>query len=609
MDATVVDPASARKLFDLSIRLFMTNQSKCALVRSSLVAAALLAVSLSCFSQQEISRSQQADAAYRAGQAAFAHQDFEVAERDFEKAVRLAPAMEQGHGALGAVLLRLGRYNDAVRELETAFAMLKTDSIAQTNLALAYLQAGEPTKAVSQFAALEAQAKIQKRTLPSYVLSNYAHALVATGNLDQAAAKMKTAIFVAPREAALHDDLGSIYAQQKQWSSARQEFAAAVHINPSLANAHLHLGLAMQALGQPDGLKELARGSQLAPENNAVAFEYAKALTNSGQDDAAIPVLQGILSRNPNAIDAIYELALALQRSNRASESVDLFNRVIVVQPENAPAMTNLGMALAQMQRAKDAVPVLQRAVALAPDSVIAHQDLAAAFVQLNQFSDAVTELRAALKLAPDLPQLHYNLGLAFKMQDDPSNAVPELETAEKLDPHQPEAPLVLGLLYMQTGRYEDAARELKTSLTLCPQNGDGWATLGSVYNKLDRLPEATEALQEAIQQLPHSPDPRLTLAGVMVKQNKPSEAAELRKQAADLMRTNMNSQRAEVATNAGNSLLKNGDLAGAATQFQEALSYDSKYSGAHEGLARVYDAKGDKIAAAAERQKAILKP
>lgn len=157
----------------------------------------------------------------------------------------------------------------------------------------------------------------------------------------------------------------------------------------------------------------------------------------------------------------------------------------------------------------------------------------------------------------------------------------------------------------MQAGRYEDAARELKAALTLRAQNGDGWATLGSVYSKLDRLPEATAALEEAIRQSPRQPDPHLTLAAVLVKQNRPAEATEQRKQAAVLMKQNMNRQRAEVATHSAEAQLKSGDLADATVQFNEALSYDTSYAEAHLGLARVYDAQGKKIEAAAERQKA----
>ena len=421
---------------------------------------------------------------------------------------------------------------------------------------------------------------------------------------------MSAAIAAEPRNATFEDDLGSIYARQQRWSDAQPHFAAAAGLAPTLATAHLHLGLAMQAQSSPEALHELARAAKLAPQNNAIDFEYGKALSASGDDTQAINTFRAILARNqkpadPVAIEAAYALALALQRTGQMRESIPLLRTVLAAQPKNPGALINLGMALSQTQQTTAALPILQRAVSLAPNDVVAHQDLAAALVQMNQFADAIVELRAALALAPDLPQLHYDLGFAYKMQDDAANAIPELESAERLDPHQAESPYLLGVLYMQTGRYEDAARELKSSLTLHPQNGDGWATLGSVYSKLDRISEATSALEEAIRQLPQQPDPHLTLAAVLTKQGKSAEATEQRKQAAVLMKQNMNHQRAEVATHSGESQLKSGDLAAATVQFNEALSYDTNYADAHLGLAKIYDAQGKKIEAAAERQKA----
>jgi protein O-GlcNAc transferase len=67
-------------------------------------------------------------------------------------------------------------------------------------------------------------------------------------------------------------------------------------------------------------------------------------------------------------------------------------------------------------------------------------------------------------------------------------------------------------------------------------------------------------------------------------------------------MRSNMNRQRAEVATNAANSSLKNGDLPGAEQRFRDALTYDATYPDAHLGLAKVLDAQGKSVEAAAER-------
>jgi tetratricopeptide (TPR) repeat protein len=564
----------------------------------------------------------QAAAAYRAGQAALSRNDLAAAQAAFEQSLRDAPGAGSGKdpkkepilAALGVVLLRRGEMAAAVHTLEAAHALNKADRNVEGNLAIAYQQVGQPSKAVPLFADLVAGARLSKQPLPSSVRATYARALAATGKLAQAAIEMQAAVEADPNNAALLGDLGSIYAQQKQWPRAERAFRAMVALNPNAAIAHLRLGLAMQAQGEPGALAELAQAAQIAPDDATSQLEWGKALAASGDDRQAIPIFEHILGESvlplqpdadPRILEATSQLAQAYQRTDRVPLAIELFKKVLAVAPDDVAALTNLGLAYSQMQQAKDAVPVLQRAVALAPGSVTAHQDLAAAYVQLSQYADAAEELRAALKVAPDLPQLHYNLGLALKNEDDAAGAIPELEQAEKLDPTAPEPPNLLGLLYLQAGRYAEAARELQTSLRLRPENGDGWATLGSAYNKLDRLPEAVAALQKAIQQLPSQPDPHLTLAAVLTRQNQLPEAAAERKLAATLMRANMNRQRAEVATNSGKALLKGGDLAGAAQQFQDALSYDAQYAEAHLGLASVYDAQGKGADAANERQKA----
>jgi len=547
----------------------------------------------------------QADSDYRAGVAALNRNDLKTAQTDFANVVRLAPSAEQGHSALGAVLVRLGKTSEGIRELEKALSMKPGDSSAQQNLALAYQQSGQSAKALPFFAKVEATAKGEKRPLAISILVPYAQALAGANQFQAATGKMKEAVALEPRNAELQDELGSLYAQRLDWADAEQAFAAAISLKPDFATAHLHLGLTFKAEDKPAVVDELAKAYQLDPKNSVVALEYGRALASAGQDTQAIPVLEQAIKAAPSSITAEYQLALALQRANRLDESVALLNKVAAAEPQNAEVLTNLGMALCQVQKAKDAVPILQKAVKLTPENPTAHQDLAAAFIQLNQVDEAIDQLKAALKIAPNAPQLHYNLGLAYKMQDDATDAIPELEIAEKADPAAHEPPYILGVLYMQVGRYDDAARELNASLKLYPQNGDGWATLGSVYNKLDQLSDAVMALQEAIRQLPQQPDPHLTLAAVLVKQNQPAAATEERRKAADLMRSNMNRQRAEVATNSGNSQMKDGNLDQAILQFREALSFDANYAPAHEGLAMALERQGKTAEAAAERQKA----
>ena len=73
------------------------------------VCFALVSVSHLGYSQPAPEALKQADAAYRAGVAALAQQDLVTAQTDFEQVVRLAPHAEEGHSALGTVLIYRGR--------------------------------------------------------------------------------------------------------------------------------------------------------------------------------------------------------------------------------------------------------------------------------------------------------------------------------------------------------------------------------------------------------------------------------------------------------------------------------------------------------------------
>jgi tetratricopeptide (TPR) repeat protein len=555
--------------------------------------------------QEPPAAASQLDDHYRAGLAAVARNDFQDALKDFQLVVQSAPSAEAGHSALGFVLVRLGRAQEAIPELEKALAIEPSDSSAQMNIAIAYGEGGAPAKAVPYFSKLDAAAHAQGHPLAPLLLAEYAKALAATEQWNAADDKIREAIAADPQNADLHDQYGTLFMQRQNFPAAQQQFAEAARLKPAFAAAHLHLGLAEQAMGRPSSVNELERAYRLAPRDAAIAVEYGKALGLAGHDDQAIPVLRRALELSPKSMPATYQLALAYQRSDRVPDAIALLKKVVAANPRDSSALSNLGLALCQARQAQDAVPFLKKAVSLSPGNVTARQNLVAAYLALGQYDDAIAESRAALRLAPNDAQLHYNLGVAQKMQDDAAHAIPELREAEKLNPAGPEAPYVLGMLYLQAGDNENAAQQLETSLKLRPNNGEAWATLGSVYNSLGKLPEAAAALREAIQRLPDQADPHLTLAAVLEKQDASSEAKAERARAANLMRTHMNLQRAQVATNAAQALLKSGSVPEAIAQFKDALTYDPTYVDAHVGLAAALERQGLLADAATERQKA----
>jgi len=547
----------------------------------------------------------QADADYRAGVAALNRNDLKTARMKFESVVRLEPEIELGHSALGAVLVREGQWAAGIRELEQALAVKPADDAAQVNLALAYANTGAQAKAVPLFAKAESAARARNAHLPAQTLEVYAKSLAATGQIDGAIARMKEAAAQSGETAQMHADLGSLYAQRKNWSEAEEEFNQALRMDPKSARFHLQLGFMLQAEQKGDPAAEWTKAGALAPNDAQILQAAGKALADAGLDEKAAPILEEALRIEPHSAATAYSLGLVYQRTNRVAEAADLFRKVVQAEPKNAEALINFGLALSQLHRAQEGLPYLERAIACDPSNLTAHQDLAAAYLQVDQVASAITELRTALKLAPDSSKAHYNLGVAYKLEDDAADAIPQLEAAEKLDPSGYEAPYVLGILYNQTARYAEAAQQLETSLKLQGQNGDGWSTLGNVYLKLNEPTEAADALRHAIQQLPDQSDPHLLLANVLVQQGNTTEAAQERKIAADLMRAHMNQQRAEVATNSGKSLMAEGKLDDAIVEFRNAISFDPKYGEAHLELAEALAKQGKTEEAAAERAQA----
>jgi tetratricopeptide (TPR) repeat protein len=549
----------------------------------------------------------QADAAFHAGYAAVQNGDLAAAREDFQRVVQLAPEIPEGHGALGSVLLQLGRPALAVPELEEALAMKPGDRTTQTNLAVAYEETGAYDKSLALFRALDRDAA---EPITGSAAISYVRALSATGSADAALARMQRAVAAAAAgsedAAELRDALGSLYAQRRDWPAAESQFQQALADDPNFAAAHLHLGVTLAAEGRAaDSIRELTTASQLAPNDASAQLELGRALIAAGQDDQALPTLQEAVKLAPDLLDAKYQLALALQGAGQEAQSIPLFEEVVAAEPRNSDALTNLALALVQTGKSKDAIALYQRALAEAPSDPLIHQDLGVAYLQQSDLDDAIREFRAGLALRPDSYELHYNLGLALKLKDDVGGAEVELKQAAKLNPESPDPPFTLGILKMQTGRFDEAAEQLKRALDLRPANGDAWAILGSVYKQENNLPAAADALRQAIRLSPGQPGTHITLAGVLAEQGRKDEAASERKIAADLTRAATNRQRATFAVNSGNLLMQQGKISDAIERYQDAVASDPTYVEGHRGLADALARAGRTTEADAERQKA----
>lgn len=576
-----------------------------------------------------------ADEAFHAGYAAHEAGNLELARDKFAEVVRLAPSIAEGHEALGSVLVELGKPIDGAKEFEAAAKIKPGDENIESNLALAYHQAGEEADAIPHFAAaLSLADQSGQPSLKASFYDAYGQALAATGKPDQAVLQFVAEEAISGPNSNLEDAIGSLDAQQGLWQDAQQHFEHALSLDTANVRARIHLGVLYRT--QKDlisALNTLSSVVTLEPPSAAGLMEYGRTLAAAGKDEDALQQFGAALKVDPSVPQAQLEMGMALQRLGRQQEAIPWFEQAVEREPNNPAALTNLGLALTLSGRGKDALDYFKRAQAASPKDAVVYKDLGVCHIQLSAFDEAIGDFEKALSLDADDPQLHYDLGLAYKFKDRPEDAIRELSKAGALDPKLPDPPYTLGILYMQLGRLDDAIVELKKAVALRPENGDAWAILGSTLKQDSRLPEAADALKRAIPLLPGQPGPRVTLAGVLAEQaaelnteadsdeasgdhakadqlrvamkNLRTQAADYRKDAAALSRSAVNRQRANFALNAGNQLMLRGQIADAIARYQESVAADPTFAQAHTQLAMAYERLGRVEDAATERSKA----
>jgi protein O-GlcNAc transferase len=159
-------------------------------------------------------RVKEAEEAFRAGSAAYRQNDLVSAHIQFAKVIKLAPEVAAGHSAFGTVLLAEGNLAYAADQLELAHKLDPQNSDAILNLAIAYSQLREYQKSVQMFQLLDGASDASQAPTPQASIA-YAAALAATGEPATAQKQLESALSNAPDNAALHDSLGTILAQQQ----------------------------------------------------------------------------------------------------------------------------------------------------------------------------------------------------------------------------------------------------------------------------------------------------------------------------------------------------------------------------------------------------------
>ena len=202
---------------------------------------------------------------------------------------------------------------------------------------------------------------------------------------DEAAARYRRAIEIAPDYAEAHNNLGVVLDDPGQSAEAAEHFRKALEINPEYVYAHNNLGVLLLRQGKcSDAIEHFQAAIALAPKFAQPHANMGRALSLQGRNAEAAAQWRTFLRLKPDQPQIMTSLAWLLatapeDRVRSGKDAVELAQKAKeLLGPHRDVAVLNaLAAAYAETGRYGEAIQVAEEALALA--SAAGSQPLAAA--------------------------------------------------------------------------------------------------------------------------------------------------------------------------------------------------------------------------------------
>ncbi len=323
-----------------------------------------------------------------------------------------------------------------------------------------------------------------------------------------------------------------------------------IQVAPTLASAYVNLGAIYFKQGKiAEAYDTFVRGIASASADRTLLSNAAAAAQQLGKSGEALKYIDDAITRAPRDA-ALQSLRSAILRSlNRNDDALAAITQAVKLAPDDAKYQFSLGNTLASLGRKDDAIAAYRKAVGIDKTFLRAYFNLGAVLFETGRYDEARDAYRIALApidkaFANQQPveminaRAYSNLGAIYLKQQKWAEAIDAYQKAANLDDDSA-AHYNLGFLFFTTGKFDRAQYEYRKALA-------GDASLPLAYLHLGTIAFKTAKYDDAIK---------------LLHDGMPHFDADSKRPALRML---------------GRAQLFRGDRAGARTSFEEALKLDA---------------------------------
>ncbi len=360
--------------------------------------------------------------------------------------------------------------------------------------AFAHHQAGERPQAEALYREVLASAPddLNGLQLLGLLVLDSGRAAEAAELIGRAVAVVERNGGVAPRHAALFNNLGNALRAAGRGGEAVAAYRRGVALDPGLAELHANLAVELLAEGEPLAATAACEASlRLCPDNPEYLCTLGNCRAVAGRGDEAVAAYLAALKRRPGWFDALSNLGQVLVALGRLDDAERAFAAAVAVNPA---AGSDAARSLTAAGGLAAAARLLAPLAAAAPGDVGCQRRLAEACFTANLPEPALAAFTRVAELDPSDAEARYAIGRLHHVRGAVAEAEAGYVAALALQPGHVMALSNLAVLLQDRGRHAEVVEVCSRLLAVLPEHAGALCVLGAAYSGLGNALAAIDA-------------------------------------------------------------------------------------------------------------------